>query len=152
MLELAVAVPTLIGSIASTLAAASVIFCYHVLPRQKHFRHTLIWNLAVADFINAFNNTTSGIYAISHGSITPGFACMVNGWAGQITVQVRLASCIDISIEHRVTQSSGYGLCHPLHFNSNGLYTASSQLQTQVFKYHQVLPHTRYLVHSYLYQ
>ena len=48
MLDLAVAIPTFIGSFLSMLAAGFIFMCYVVLPSQKHFRHTLILNLACA--------------------------------------------------------------------------------------------------------
>jgi hypothetical protein len=105
MLDLAVAVPTLVGSILSMFAAGFIFLCYLILPPQRHFRHTLILNLAAAgkanpkfvfslvvdlftDFINATNNTVSGIYALTRRSIPLGSACTFNGWLGQLTVQV----------------------------------------------------------------
>jgi hypothetical protein len=108
MIDLAVAIPTLIGSILSMFAAGFIFICYLILPPQRHFRHTLILNLAAAgnrsipsgayaslltwtllvDFFNATNNTISGIYAITHKSIPPGLGCAFNGWIGQLTVQV----------------------------------------------------------------
>ena len=48
MLDLAVAIPTLVGSVVSMFAAGFIFLCYVVLPPQKHFRHTLILNLAFA--------------------------------------------------------------------------------------------------------
>lgn len=48
MLDLAVVIPTLVGSIFSVLAAGPVFVFYLVLPLPKHFRHTLILNLAAA--------------------------------------------------------------------------------------------------------
>lgn len=48
MLDLAVAIPTLVGSVLSMFAAGSIFLCYLVLPPQRHFRHTLILNLAAA--------------------------------------------------------------------------------------------------------
>jgi len=48
MLDLAVAIPTLVGSYLSMFAAGSVFVCYLILPPQKHYRHTLIMNLAGA--------------------------------------------------------------------------------------------------------
>jgi hypothetical protein len=48
MLDLTIAVPTLVGSILSMFAAGFIFMCYLVLPPQKHFRHTLILNLAFA--------------------------------------------------------------------------------------------------------
>ena len=54
MLDLAVSIPTLVGSLLSTVSTGSIFICYAVLPRQKHFRHTLILNLAAAGEINNF--------------------------------------------------------------------------------------------------
>ncbi|CZT05962.1 uncharacterized protein RAG0_11845 [Rhynchosporium agropyri] len=87
MLDLAVAVPTLLGSYLSMLAAGSVFICYIILPAQKHYRHTLIMNLAGADFFNALNNSISGTYVLIHRGIPAGSACTINGWVGQLTVQ-----------------------------------------------------------------
>ena len=55
MLDLAVAIPTLVGSILSMFAAGFVVTCYLILPPQKHFRHTLILNLACAGEFDAFS-------------------------------------------------------------------------------------------------
>ncbi|EKD14704.1 hypothetical protein MBM_06915 [Drepanopeziza brunnea f. sp. 'multigermtubi' MB_m1] len=89
MVDFAAAIPTLVGSYLSAIAAASVIICYFVLsPSQKHFRHTLILNLASADLINALNNSISGSYVMVHRQIPAGRACTINGWVGQLTVQV----------------------------------------------------------------
>jgi hypothetical protein len=52
MLSLAVAIPTLVGSILSMLAAGLIFLCYLILPPQRHFRHTLILNLAAAGRMN----------------------------------------------------------------------------------------------------
>ncbi|KAF8853791.1 hypothetical protein BDZ45DRAFT_694001 [Acephala macrosclerotiorum] len=103
MLDLAVAVPTLVGSILSMFAAGFIFLCYLILPPQRHFRHTLILNLAAADFINATNNTVSGIYALIHRSIPPGAACTFNGWLGQLTVQATDFSILFITIATVVT-------------------------------------------------
>lgn len=48
MLDLAVAIPTLVRSYLSMFVAGSVFICYLILPSQRHFRHTLIMNLAGA--------------------------------------------------------------------------------------------------------
>ncbi|KAH6707520.1 hypothetical protein BKA61DRAFT_678918 [Leptodontidium sp. MPI-SDFR-AT-0119] len=74
MLDLAIAVPTLVGSYLSMLAAGSVFICYLILPPQKHFRHTLIMNLAGADFFNALNNSISGTYVMVNKRIPEGSA------------------------------------------------------------------------------
>ncbi len=48
MLDLAVAIPTLVGSILSMFAAGFIFLCYIILPPKRHFRHILILNLAFA--------------------------------------------------------------------------------------------------------
>jgi hypothetical protein len=48
MVILAVAIPTLIGSICSLIAASFIFVCYLVVPFKAHFRHVLILNLATA--------------------------------------------------------------------------------------------------------
>ncbi|CZR56355.1 uncharacterized protein PAC_06243 [Phialocephala subalpina] len=103
MLDLVVAVPTLVGSVLSMFAAGFIFLCYLILPPQRHFRHTLILNLAAADFVNATNNTVSGIYALIHRSIPPGAACTFNGWLGQLTVQATDFSILFITIATVVT-------------------------------------------------
>ncbi|KAN0099600.1 G protein-coupled glucose receptor regulating Gpa2 domain containing protein [Hyaloscypha variabilis] len=84
-------------------AAGFIFLCYIILPPQKHFRHTLILNLAFADFFNALNNSTSGIYAFRHGSIPAGIACSMNGLIGQWTVQATDFAILFISIATVVT-------------------------------------------------
>ena len=51
MVVLAVSIPTLVGSICSTLAASFIFACYIALPQKTHFRHVLILNLATAGYI-----------------------------------------------------------------------------------------------------
>lgn len=46
--DLTSAIPTFIGSVLSMFAAGSIFACYMILPPRKHFRHTLILNLAAA--------------------------------------------------------------------------------------------------------
>ncbi|RDW82358.1 hypothetical protein BP6252_03470 [Coleophoma cylindrospora] len=103
MLDLAVAIPTLVGSIVSMLASGTMLLCYCVLPPQRHFRHTLIINLATADFLNSTNNTVSGIYVMIRRSISPGAACSFNGWLGQISVQATDFAILFISIATVIT-------------------------------------------------
>ncbi|KUJ17743.1 uncharacterized protein LY89DRAFT_561315, partial [Mollisia scopiformis] len=98
-----VAIPILVGSIVSMFAAGFIFLCYLLLPPQRHFRHTLILNLAAADFINATNNSISGIYAIIHKSIPAGPACTFNGWLGQLTVQATDFSIFFITIATVIT-------------------------------------------------
>lgn len=56
MLDLAVAIPTLVGSILSMFAAGFIFLCYFLLPSQQHFRHTLILNLAFAGKLYLFQS------------------------------------------------------------------------------------------------
>jgi len=52
------------------------------------------------DLINAANNSISGIYYVVQGSIPTGPACMVNGFIGQLSVQVRISLHIDHGEQH----------------------------------------------------
>ncbi|TVY65568.1 hypothetical protein LSUE1_G007497, partial [Lachnellula suecica] len=104
MLDLAIAVPALIGSLLSMLAAGFIIICYIILPHQPHFRHILILNLAIADFLNATNSTISGMYLVINKSIPPGIGCAFNGLVAQITVQVKMS---DLSEKNFADQPLG---------------------------------------------
>ncbi|KAF5861106.1 hypothetical protein ETB97_000617 [Aspergillus alliaceus] len=91
--DLAVSIPTVVGSILSTLASGFVLSIFAISPKN-HFRHWLIFNLTLADFINATNNTVSGLIVLSRGhDLYPGPGCRFNGWIGQFSVQA-----IDFSI------------------------------------------------------
>ncbi|KAI9047395.1 hypothetical protein LZ554_008840 [Drepanopeziza brunnea f. sp. 'monogermtubi'] len=104
MVDLAAAIPTLVGSYLSTIAAGSVIICYFLLsPSQEHFRHTLILNLAGADLINALNNSISGSYVMVYKQIPAGRACTMNGWVGQLTVQATDFSILFMTIATVIT-------------------------------------------------
>ncbi|OWP01765.1 hypothetical protein B2J93_3427 [Marssonina coronariae] len=98
MVDFAVAIPTLVGSYLSMFAAGSILICYFVLPSQSHFRHTLIINLACADFFNALNNSISGSYVMVHKHIPAGATCSLNGLVGQLTVQATDFSILFITI------------------------------------------------------
>ncbi|KAF2715258.1 hypothetical protein K504DRAFT_421848 [Pleomassaria siparia CBS 279.74] len=87
MVVLAVAIPTLVGSICSLIAASFIFVCYFIFPFKPHFRHVLILNLATADFINALNNTISGIWYTAGGKFRIGSKCTANGFIGQLSVQ-----------------------------------------------------------------
>ncbi|PVH79570.1 hypothetical protein DL98DRAFT_630983 [Cadophora sp. DSE1049] len=97
------AIPTLVGSYLSMFAAGTVFICYLILPPQKHYRHTLIMNLAGADFFNALNNSISGTYVMVHKSIPKGSACTINGWIGQMTVQATDFTILFITIATVIT-------------------------------------------------
>ncbi|KAF9699561.1 hypothetical protein EKO04_002621 [Ascochyta lentis] len=88
--------PTLIGSLLSLLATATVILLWIFAggKKRRDFRYALILNLTVAEFLNCLNNSTSGIAAVARRKpLLPGTACKVNGWAGQFSVQA-----VDFSI------------------------------------------------------
>ena len=162
MLDLAVAIPTLAGSIISMFASGCILFCYLVLPPQRHIRHTLILNLAAAgtlvdrirnlllnidlnidlDFICALNNSISGIYGFIHTSITSGIPCSANGLVGQVTVLVgRFKSSLAL-----LRGTAGNGLCNPLYFDSDCFFSTKIQPQTLVKEVNQVSAYTRHLV------
>ncbi|KAE8353201.1 hypothetical protein BDV28DRAFT_148324 [Aspergillus coremiiformis] len=91
--DLAVSIPTLVGSILSALATGFVLLIFAISPKT-HLRHWLILNLTIADFLNSTNNTVSGILVVTrHRDLDPGPGCQFNGWIGQFTVQA-----IDFSI------------------------------------------------------
>ncbi|KAF5019825.1 hypothetical protein F66182_8194 [Fusarium sp. NRRL 66182] len=101
--KLSVAVPNLTGSVLSCIAS----FCalgLHVLvpPKRRHFRHALIINLLIADFINSLNNTISGILVLQDGYKDPKVPadgqCLANAWVGQFSVQAIDFNILVISI------------------------------------------------------
>ncbi|KAL6169298.1 hypothetical protein ACJQWK_04333 [Exserohilum turcicum] len=95
-----VAIPTLIGSLCSMVATACVLVCYVVYRhQQRSFRHALVLNLGLAEFINSVNNSISGIYAVANRhDLRPGTVCVVNGWVGQWSVQAADFSVLAIAI------------------------------------------------------
>ncbi|GME48478.1 hypothetical protein GTA08_BOTSDO08764 [Neofusicoccum parvum] len=95
-----VAIPTLTGSVLSCATTSCVLISYIVYAdQQRSFRHALVLNLALAEFINSLNNSISGIYAVSHrGIIDRGTACTINGWVGQWSVQAADFSILAIAI------------------------------------------------------
>src|ERR1700730_10505298 len=61
-LPLAVSVIEFIGSTSSFVGATFIIFCYLLLPIKRHFRHTLILNLAIFGIL-FYNPVTSEMAA-----------------------------------------------------------------------------------------
>ncbi|KAE8357084.1 G protein-coupled glucose receptor regulating Gpa2-domain-containing protein [Aspergillus caelatus] len=97
--DYAVAVPTFIGSVMSTIASSLVLLSYATSSRKRHFRHWLILNLAIADFINALNNSISGLAVLKEGhDVTPGTGCILNAWIGQLSVQAGDFSVLAIAL------------------------------------------------------
>ncbi|KAI9792074.1 MAG: hypothetical protein M1816_003056 [Peltula sp. TS41687] len=98
-IDLAAVIPTFIGSALSALGAGFILVCYALLPQQGHFRHALIINLAVADFINALNNSISGGYMLSKKhNLVDGSSCVANGFIKQLSVQGMDCSILVIAV------------------------------------------------------
>ncbi len=64
-LDLAVVLPTYVGSILSALGAGFVLICYAFLPQTGHIRHALIINLALAGEL-AIQKTTRYLEVVEH--------------------------------------------------------------------------------------
>ncbi|KAF7596219.1 hypothetical protein BBP40_002751 [Aspergillus hancockii] len=96
--DLAIAIPTFIGGVLSTLATAFVLILFAISPKRRHFRHWLIVNLTIADFVNATNNTISGLVVLSQHDLSPGPGCRLNGWVGQFSVQAVDFSVLAIAL------------------------------------------------------
>ncbi|KAI1112466.1 G protein-coupled glucose receptor regulating Gpa2-domain-containing protein [Nemania sp. NC0429] len=95
----AIAAATLAGSVLSFMATACVLGCFVVFNKnQRSFRHGLIFNLALSDFINSVNNTISGAIYIRDRASYPGAACRFNGWIGQVSVQATDFSILAIGV------------------------------------------------------
>ncbi|KAK8434591.1 G protein-coupled glucose receptor regulating Gpa2-domain-containing protein [Phyllosticta citricarpa] len=95
-----IALPTLVGSLLSCAATSAVLVCY-VLYRsqQRSFRHALVFNLALAEFINTLNNSISGSLKVAtRGGLSPGFLCSLNGFIGQLSIQAADFSILAIAL------------------------------------------------------
>ncbi|KAK8030299.1 hypothetical protein PG990_000033 [Apiospora arundinis] len=90
-INLAVAIPTLVGSILSFLATSTALVAHIIAPPGRHFRHALILNLFIADGMNSLNNSISGIITMLNLNkpepLSPGLACNINAFMGQFSVQ-----------------------------------------------------------------
>ncbi|EPS36337.1 hypothetical protein H072_10153 [Dactylellina haptotyla CBS 200.50] len=94
-----IAVLSLIGSLSSFFGSGFIVITYLVLPIKRHFRHSLILNLAIADFINSTNNATSGLWRlINRREIPDSPGCIANGFIGQLSVQATDTSILAIAI------------------------------------------------------
>ncbi|KAG9203663.1 hypothetical protein G6514_002681 [Epicoccum nigrum] len=99
--DAASSIPTLTGSLLSLFATALVILLWIFAggKKRRDFRYALILNLTVAEFLNCLNNSVSGIAAvIRRRPLSPGLACQVNGWGGQLSVQAVDFSILAISL------------------------------------------------------
>ncbi|KAG9221357.1 hypothetical protein CCMSSC00406_0009934 [Pleurotus cornucopiae] len=85
---LALSILNFVGSVSSSIGSGFIILCYLILPLRRHFRHILILNLAIADFLNSTNNAASGsLILIKQRYLKPGPGCVLNGFMSQISVQ-----------------------------------------------------------------
>ncbi|KAI5779103.1 G protein-coupled glucose receptor regulating Gpa2-domain-containing protein [Geopyxis carbonaria] len=93
--NLAKSVLGLMGNASSAVGAGFIALCYiFLLPVGSHFRHKLILNLAIADFMNATIGTFNQCYLLYTGATFPaGPSCTGVGTLVQISVQA-----IDVSI------------------------------------------------------
>ncbi|KAI6360614.1 hypothetical protein MCOR25_006700 [Pyricularia grisea] len=90
---------TLAGSLLSCLATSAVLLSFAAYSKeQRTFRHILIFNLTLSEFINSLNNSISGIISIRDTELEPGVACTVNGFIGQLSVQAADFSILAIAI------------------------------------------------------
>ncbi|GME40462.1 Epoxide hydrolase-like protein [Neofusicoccum parvum] len=96
----AISLPTLIGSLLSCLATSCVLLSYTIyVQQQRSFRHALVFNLALAEFVNSLNNSISGIYVVAHRHrVSAGTACEFNGFIGQLSVQAADFSILAIAL------------------------------------------------------
>ncbi|KAK6519145.1 hypothetical protein TWF281_003834 [Arthrobotrys megalospora] len=96
---LTIAILSLIGSITSFLGAGFITITYLILPIKRHFRHSLILNLAIADVVNSANNSASGLWRLIHRRDIPHSpSCIANGFIGQLSVQATDTSIFAIAI------------------------------------------------------
>ncbi|RSL42859.1 hypothetical protein CEP54_015331 [Fusarium duplospermum] len=90
---------TLAGSALSCLATTFVLVSFVIYRRHlRSFRHVLVLNLVVAEFINTLNNSISGIIFLKTGELQPGTPCVVNGMIGQFSVQAADFSILAIAL------------------------------------------------------
>ncbi|KAL0950722.1 hypothetical protein HGRIS_007498 [Hohenbuehelia grisea] len=106
---------TFSGSVLSAIGSGFILLCYLALPMRRHFRHVLILNLAIADFVNSVNNSISGsyiLYTLRYPSA--GLKCTLNGLIGQVTVQAGDCAIFAIAIitVYTVTQTSHARIIH----------------------------------------
>jgi hypothetical protein len=97
--SIAITAVTVTGSILSMVGAGFVLICYAILPFEHHFRHGLILNLAVSDFLNSLNNSVAGLQILaSKKGLSDGWGCTLNGFVGQVTVQATDCTILAIAV------------------------------------------------------
>ncbi|KAF8344578.1 hypothetical protein F5887DRAFT_264433 [Amanita rubescens] len=87
------------ASLSSMIGSAFILICYAILPFGHHFRHILILNLALSDFLHSFNNAAADLYVLAHKrTIDPSLMCTLNGFVEQVTDQATDCSILAITI------------------------------------------------------
>ncbi|KAF5667859.1 cyclic AMP receptor 2 [Fusarium heterosporum] len=95
---------TLAGSLLSCVATTCVLVSFAIYRRHlRNFRHVLVLNLMVAEFINTLNNSVSGIIFLTTGQLKSGTACVANGFIGQLSVSAADFSVLAISVTTLLT-------------------------------------------------
>ncbi|KAF5026832.1 hypothetical protein F66182_1026 [Fusarium sp. NRRL 66182] len=90
---------TLAGSILSCIATGCVLVSFTIYRRHlRSFRHVLVLNLMVAEFINTLNNSISGVIHLRVGELRAGVPCVVNGFVGQLSVSAADFSVLAIAL------------------------------------------------------
>ncbi|POS70285.1 hypothetical protein DHEL01_v211322 [Diaporthe helianthi] len=90
---------TFSGSLISLIATTCVLGSYaYYRHEQRSFRHALVFNLALAEFVNTLNNTISGIIYLREHALYPSTACTINGFVGQMSVQASDFSILVIAL------------------------------------------------------
>ncbi|KAF3932377.1 hypothetical protein ABW19_dt0202731 [Dactylella cylindrospora] len=98
-ITLVISILNLVGSLSSCIGSGLIVVCYLILPIKRHFRHSLIFNLAIADFLNSTNNSTSGLWKlIKQKDLPRSPGCIANGYFSQLTVQATDCSILAIAI------------------------------------------------------
>ncbi|KAI3395815.1 hypothetical protein diail_828 [Diaporthe ilicicola] len=109
------AIPTLVCSSLSAVATGLVTLMWAFSSHdEKHsFRHALVMNLTIAEFINSFNNTISGSIVVSTEKwLKLGMGCNMNGWIGQVSVQAADFSVLAIAVVTLMTVNFNRWIMH----------------------------------------
>ncbi|KAH8824564.1 G protein-coupled glucose receptor regulating Gpa2-domain-containing protein [Flagelloscypha sp. PMI_526] len=99
--EVALAGVNLTAGLLSTIGTSFIIVCYFIrhLHAKAHFRHQLILNLVVADFVNSINASVSGSWILAHKRrLEPGGKCTANAFISQVSVQATDCAVLAIAI------------------------------------------------------
>ncbi|KAK0389891.1 hypothetical protein NLU13_3464 [Sarocladium strictum] len=111
-----IAIPAFVGSLLSFLGSAIAFWFQIARPPQRHFRHSLIVNLLVADLVYGLGNTISGAIFLANGRTPsplnePSVMCRVSGWFSQSNGQavdfniliISIALLLSVAKNHAVT-------------------------------------------------